>query len=83
MIDRIADAWEPWRPTAADPWGRKWSAHLYRRAGLRTVDIEATIKTGRPGSAVWEWLTTYFMGVMDRYATFKPFSRAQARPAMR
>ena len=22
MIDRIADAWEPWRPTAADPWSR-------------------------------------------------------------
>ena len=51
---------------------------LFRRAGLRVVDIEATIKTGRPGSPVWEWLTTYFMGVMDRYATFSPFSRAQA-----
>jgi SAM-dependent methyltransferase len=51
---------------------------LYRRAGLRTIDIQASIKTGRPGSAVWDWLTTYFMGVMDRYATFRPFSRAQA-----
>ena len=29
-----ADAWKPWRPTAADPWGRKWAAHLYRRAGF-------------------------------------------------
>jgi hypothetical protein len=27
---------------------------------------------------VWDWLTTYFMGVMDRYARFPPFSRAQA-----
>jgi SAM-dependent methyltransferase len=51
---------------------------LYRRAGLRIVDIEATIKTGHPGSAVWKWLTTYFMGVMDRYARFRPFSRVQA-----
>jgi SAM-dependent methyltransferase len=51
---------------------------LYRHAGLRTIGIDATIKTGRPGSAVWDWLTAYFMGVMDRYAAFKPFSRAQA-----
>src|SRR5262249_38407130 len=29
-----ADAWKPWRPTAADPWGRKWAAHLYRRAAF-------------------------------------------------
>jgi hypothetical protein len=29
-----ADAWQPWHPTAADPWGRKWAAHLYRRAGF-------------------------------------------------
>ncbi|HEY3787449.1 MAG TPA: DUF1800 domain-containing protein [Urbifossiella sp.] len=27
-------AWDPWRPTAADPWNRKWAAHLYRRAGF-------------------------------------------------
>src|SRR5215213_4262376 len=29
-----ADAWKPWAPSAADPWGRKWAAHLYRRAGF-------------------------------------------------
>src|SRR5438270_8346793 len=29
-----ADAWRPWRPTAADPWDRKWAAHLYRRAAF-------------------------------------------------
>jgi hypothetical protein len=29
-----AQAWQPWRPSAADPWGRKWAAHLYRRAGF-------------------------------------------------
>ena len=27
-------AWQPWQPTTADPWGRKWSAHLYRRAAF-------------------------------------------------
>src|SRR5579884_4000592 len=28
------EVWKPWRPTAADPWGRKWAAHLYRRAAF-------------------------------------------------
>ena len=27
-------AWQPWQPTTADPWGRKWAAHLYRRAAF-------------------------------------------------
>ena len=35
-LDKIdpAAAWQPWRPSAAEPWGRKWAAHLYRRAGF-------------------------------------------------
>jgi hypothetical protein len=27
-------AWQPWQPTSGDPWGRKWAAHLYRRAAF-------------------------------------------------
>jgi hypothetical protein len=27
-------AWQPWEPTAADPWNLKWAGHLYRRAGF-------------------------------------------------
>jgi|SRR5579883_1848507 len=35
-LDRVdpAEAWQPWEPTPADPWGRKWAAHLYRRAAF-------------------------------------------------
>jgi hypothetical protein len=35
-LDKLdpADAWRPWRPSPADPWGRKWAAHRYRRAGF-------------------------------------------------
>jgi SAM-dependent methyltransferase len=51
---------------------------LYSDAGLTLTDIEVTIKTGPPRSPVWNWLTTYFMGVMDRYAEFPPFTPAQA-----
>jgi SAM-dependent methyltransferase len=51
---------------------------LYCNAGLTLTDIEVTIKSGRPRSSVWNWLTTYFMGVMDRYAEFPPFTPAEA-----
>jgi hypothetical protein len=35
-LDQVdpSEAWQPWRPTDDDPWGRKWAAHLYRRAGF-------------------------------------------------
>jgi hypothetical protein len=29
-----AEAWQPWQPSPADPWSRKWAAHLYRRAAF-------------------------------------------------
>lgn len=52
---------------------------MLRRAGLRVGPVQATIKTGAPGSAVWRWLTTYFLSVMDRYACVPPFAPADAR----
>jgi uncharacterized protein (DUF1800 family) len=41
-LDQVnpACAWQPWQPTAADPWGRKWAAHLYRRAAFGASDAE-------------------------------------------
>jgi SAM-dependent methyltransferase len=52
---------------------------MYRRAGLDVAPTEVTIKTGRPGSAVWKWITTYFMGVMDRLPkAHGPFTKPKA-----
>jgi len=51
---------------------------LYRKTGLDVIDATPTTKYGRPGNAEWKWLTTYFLGVMDRYAAFRPFTPAQA-----
>jgi len=51
---------------------------LYAKAGLDVVDITPTIKFGRPGNAEWKWLTTYFLGVLPRYAAFRPFTPKQA-----
>ncbi len=41
-LDHIdpADAWRPWQPSAADPWSRKWVAHLYRRAAFGATQEE-------------------------------------------
>jgi SAM-dependent methyltransferase len=51
---------------------------MYRRAGVTIDDITVTIKSGPPGSAVWKWLSSYFLGVLDRYAKFPPFTRRDA-----
>ncbi len=42
------EVWKPWAPTAADPWDRKWAAHLYRRAafGASTADLDQAVKAG-------------------------------------
>ena len=52
---------------------------LYRRAGLEVVAVVPTVKTGAPGSPVWEWLSSYFLGVLARYAALRPFTPAAAR----
>jgi SAM-dependent methyltransferase len=51
---------------------------MYRRAGLTVEDVGLTAKSGRPGSAVWTWLSTYFLGVLDRYTNFAPFTKRDA-----
>jgi SAM-dependent methyltransferase len=51
---------------------------LYREVGLEVVDTAATVKMGHPGSAEWRWLSTYFLGVMDRLGALPPFSPKQA-----
>ncbi len=52
---------------------------LYRKIGLDVVDTHLTTKAGSPGSAEWNWLSTYFLGVMDRYAEYPPFNKAAAK----
>jgi SAM-dependent methyltransferase len=51
---------------------------LYRKVGLTVVDTAATVKVGSPGSAVWDWLSAYFLGVIDRYGEHPPFTKRQA-----
>jgi SAM-dependent methyltransferase len=51
---------------------------LYERAGLTLVDVTPTTKVGRPGSAEWDWMSTYFLDILPRYARFRPFTPRQA-----
>jgi SAM-dependent methyltransferase len=51
---------------------------LYERSGLTLVDVTPTFKFGRPGSPVWNWVSSYFMGVMSQLAKYPPFTNAQA-----
>src|SRR5262245_62905698 len=49
-LDKIdpAMAWQPWRPSPTDPWGRKWAAHLYRRAafGASRAELLEAVRQG-------------------------------------
>jgi SAM-dependent methyltransferase len=47
---------------------------LFPDAGLELVDLAPHTKTGHPGSAVWNWLTTYFLGILETYATLGPLT---------
>ncbi len=56
---------------------------LFLRAGLTGVEVLPTLKVGAPGSPTWEWLSTYFLGVMERYGGIAPFTPALARSLRR
>ncbi len=52
---------------------------LMRRAGLAHVETVPTLKVGHPGSGTWDWMSEYFLGVMQRYAAFAPFTPEKGR----
>ena len=51
---------------------------IFARARLDVIDITPTIRTGHPGSPAWNWLSSYFLGVMDQLGHLRPFTPAQA-----
>jgi len=63
--------------------GAKLPAH-FARAGLEVVDITPAVKSGHPGSPVWNWLSAYFVGgVIDRLVGLAGFTAADARQLKR
>jgi ubiquinone/menaquinone biosynthesis C-methylase UbiE len=52
--------------------------HYFQQSQLKLVELKATIKQGHPGSVEWNWLSDFFLGVLDQYSKLKPFSKAKA-----
>jgi hypothetical protein len=52
---------------------------LYRRAGLKVVEVVPTIKVARPASLAWSWITIYFLSVSERYGHYPPLTPQKAR----
>jgi len=50
---------------------------LYENVGLDVIDVTPTTKAGRPGSLEWDWMTTYFLGVLGRYGQLRPLTKAK------
>src|SRR5262245_60187843 len=54
LLDKVdpSSAWQPWRPSSSDPWGRKWAAHLFRRAafGCSRADLLEAERLGHRGT---------------------------------
>jgi hypothetical protein len=40
--------------------------------------VTPTIKAGSPGSPTWDWLTSYFLGVMDSLGRIPPLTAGKA-----
>ena len=52
---------------------------LFARAGLEPLDAPTHVRSGLPGSAPWEWASSYFLGVMPRLAGLGGFTAAAAK----
>jgi SAM-dependent methyltransferase len=57
---------------------------FFTAAGLEVVDITPTVRSGHPGSPVWNWLSSYFVGgVIDRLVGLVGFTADDARQLKR
>jgi SAM-dependent methyltransferase len=52
---------------------------MFTACGLTVASVHPTLQVGAPGSDVWQWLSDYFLGVLDRYAELRPFDDVQAK----
>ncbi|HXG09372.1 MAG TPA: hypothetical protein VNK04_06250, partial [Gemmataceae bacterium] len=52
------EAWKPWTPDAAHPWGLKWAGHLYRWVafGATWAELQAAVRDG-PEATIRKLLT--------------------------
>jgi uncharacterized protein (DUF1800 family) len=80
-LDKLnpSDAWSPWRPTAGDPWSRKWAAHLYCRAGFGASAAELAAAEKAGFASTLELLLNGNPGAADLAATLNDTGLAAAK----
>ncbi len=51
QVDPV-EAWQPWEPSAEQPWDLKWAGHLYRRAGFgaNLIQLRQAVRQGLPAT---------------------------------
>jgi SAM-dependent methyltransferase len=52
--------------------------HLFDDVGLDVVEVVPTVMTGGPDTAVWAWVSDYYVPILSRYTQYKPFNQAAA-----
>jgi hypothetical protein len=79
-LDKLdpADAWKPWEETVADPWSRKWAAHLYRRAAFGPGGVELAEAEKRGFAATLDLLLNGQPGANDLVPTLHDTGRVAA-----
>jgi uncharacterized protein (DUF1800 family) len=80
-LDHIdpAGAWRPWQPAPDDPWGRKWAAHLYRRAAFGASRDELLEAQRQGPQATLDRLLVGRAEAADLVATLTDVGRHAAR----
>lgn len=56
---------------------------LFKKVGLQVIEITPNMKSGHPGTPTWNWLSNYFLEILDRYAGFSPFNKTKAESLRR
>ncbi|HEX8692468.1 MAG TPA: methyltransferase domain-containing protein [Longimicrobium sp.] len=78
-FDRVfAAMMASWRASGGDPHLGARLPALMEQAGLRVVHVETLVRTGRPGSGVWEWPRTFFTNFLPTLVSNGFLTRADA-----
>ena len=82
QLDQLdpVEAWQPWEPSAKEPWNLKWAGHLYRRAafGGSPTELNEAVTRGLPGT-----IDLLLKGMPDADAIEKMLVAVGARTADR
>jgi|SRR5579883_216363 len=79
-LDKLdaTEAWKTWTPSPAEPWSRKWAAHLYRRAAFGASSEELAQAEKRGFADTLDLVLNGQPGANDLVATLNDTGRIAA-----